>query len=115
MWVEHIEDGTFAGGSEDAYHFDAREKGAEFLVIRKADYDRLLSQLAASRPTAEMVEACAREIAEDVHPFRSLDPRNCLDREGASEANEEIAEARVETASNVAAIIAEHFNPEKKP
>jgi len=95
MWVEHIEDGTFAGGSEDAYHFDAREKGAEFLVIRKADYDRLLAQLSASRPTAEMVEACARELFYFI-PLTGLFTND--DRVG-----------------HIAAILTRHFNPEKKP
>jgi hypothetical protein len=46
MWVEHIQDGSFAGGSEDAYHFNADEKDCEFLVIRKRDFDAMQAALA---------------------------------------------------------------------
>lgn len=48
MSVEYIESGTFCGGEEDAYNFDARDK-TEFVVIRAS----ALSALRALTETGE--------------------------------------------------------------
>ena len=63
MPVEYIESGTFVGGEEDAFNFDAREKDASFVVIREADLLSSVNSIAGMREAnGELSKALQKAI-----------------------------------------------------